>query len=254
MSDRDEYDDDPDGVTLWSGRLRASPVASDADGEDTVRTRRTPGGVASRASDHGETAPADGDAAFSGTVPRDDPPPSPADDRSPSALADVTGSPVPDDDTAPSRSRTPRARSERSTPRNASANPAEIDEGVPASEVDTSTAPRAGVEPRVSASVADTEVDSRPRGIRPAVPVVDGGSPSEREARSPVPLQRESYAPRADEPARVVRSSADDAIRSGDAGLIHPRRSPGRAHLLVLAAALVAVVVIAAVGVALLLG
>ena len=79
MSDRDEYDDDPDGVTLWSGRLRASPVASDADGEDTVRTvRNAPGGVPSRASDHDETVPADDAAALSRPVPRHDPPPSPA--------------------------------------------------------------------------------------------------------------------------------------------------------------------------------
>lgn len=231
MNDVDEHDDDPDGVTLWSGRLRAWPVASGLNGDedDTVRTRRP--------------APGRDTAGSSRAVELDASSPSLDDDVSPL-----------DDDTAPSRRSTPPAGSERPPSEKTSTTSAPIDDGLSASVVDTSTIPRAGVEPRVSASVADTEAEARPRGIRPPAPVVDGEPPAEREARSPVALHRESYSPRVDEPARVARAAAGGAVRSGDAALVHPRRSAGRARLVVLTTAVLAVVVLAAVGVVLLLG
>jgi hypothetical protein len=267
----DEHDDDPDGVTLWSGRLRAWPAAPDPDRneDDTVATRRTTSGGStgsSRAVENDERVPSHGDIASSRAVRRGDPPLSPpalADHRPASALDDVTAPPAQDDvaapsvsdaDTAPSRSRTPHAGAGLSRPGDASTIPAVIDESLPASVADTSTVPRAGVEPRLSASIADTEADSGPRGIRAVVPVVDGEPPAQREARSPIALRRESYAPRVDDPARVARASTGGAVRSSDAALVHPRRSPGRVRLVVLAAAVVAVVALAAVGVALLLG
>ncbi|KQR21496.1 MULTISPECIES: hypothetical protein [Microbacterium] len=261
MNDPDGHDDDPDGVTLWSGRLRAWPAAPEPDGneDDTLSARRTTSGGGappSRAAENDERPPSHGDtasrAARRGDAPL--PPPALADQRPPSALDDVTAPSVLDSDTAPSRSRTPHAGAGLSPPGDTSTIPAAIDGSLPASVADTSTVPRAGVEPRLSASIADTEEDSGPRGIRPVVPVVDGEPPAQREARSPVALRRESYAPRVDEPARVARASTGGAVRSSDAALVHPRRSPGRVRLVVLAAAVVAVVALAAVGVALLLG
>lgn len=245
MNDPDEHDDDPDGVTLWSGRLRPWPVAPGPDGneDDTVGIRRTtPGGdtVSSREAERDETASSS--------------PPSPGVDTAPSSLDDVAPPSSPDADTAPSRSRRPPAGSGRSLPGDTSTIPDAIDDSLSASVVDTSTVPRAGVEQRLSASVADTEADARPRGIRRPVPVADGEPPGERQARSPVALHRESYAPRVDEPARVARASTGGTARSGDAAVVHPRRSPGRARLVVLTAAIIVVVVLAALGVALLLG
>jgi hypothetical protein len=146
----------------------------------------------------------------------------------------------------------------RSLPEDASAIPAAIGESAPASVVDTSTAPRTGIEPRLSASVADTEADSARRGARPpvpvSVPIPDGEPPTKREARSPVALQRESYAPRVDAPARVARVSTGGAGRSGYSPFVRSRRSPRRAHLVVLTAAVVVVLLLAVVGVAFLLG
>lgn len=257
MNDPDEHDDDPDGVTLWSGRLRPWPVAPGPDGneDDTVGIRRTtPGGdtASSREAERDETASSSPPSPDVDTAPSS--PPSPDVDTAPSSLDDVAPPSWPDADTAPSRSRRPPAGSGRSLPGDTPTIPAAIDDSLSASVVDTSTVPRAGVEQRLSASVADTEADARPRGIRRPVPVADGEPPGERQARSPVALHRESYAPRVDEPARVARASTGGTARSGDAAVVHPRRSPGRARLVVLTAAIIVVVVLAALGVALLLG
>lgn len=279
MNGPDEHDDGPDDVTLWSGRLRAWPVAPGVDesaDDDTVSTRRTTsvgGAVPSPAASRHDLplVPA--------ALPDDPAPHAPPDVAAPhaiedvtarqkidditaprapdqvtmrAALLDVTAPSEPDDVTAPTRSRAAQAGAGRSRTGDPSAIPDAIDDDPPASVVDTSTAPRAGIEPRLTASVADTAADARPRGIRPPVPVVHGEPPAGREARSPVALQREAYAPRVDEPARVARASTVGTARSGDAALVHPRRGPSRARLAVLTAAVVAVVVLAAVGVALL--
>lgn len=280
MNGPDEHDDGPDDVTLWSGRLRAWPVAPGVDesaDDDTVSTRRTTsvGGAASSPAASRHDLPL-----VPATLPDDRAPHAPPDVAAPlaiedvtarqeidditaprapdqvtmrAALLDVTAPSEPDDVTAPTRSRAAQAGAGRSRTGDPSAIPDAIDDDPPASVVDTSTAPRAGIEPRLTASVADTAADARPRGIRPPVPVVHGEPPAGREARSPVALQREAYAPRVDEPARVARASAVGTARSGDAALVHPRRGPSRARLAVLTAAVVAVVVLAAVGVALLL-
>lgn len=103
-------------------------------------------------------------------------------------------------------------------------------------------------------TVDDTAaVGARPRGVTD--PVAEQTAPgAAREAHAPNALHRETYAPRRDAPVRVARNPATPAPPVQDAATVGPRRSRGGARLVVLAAAIVGVVALAAVGVALLLG
>ena len=112
------------------------------------------------------------------------------------------------------------------------------------------TPPRPG---RPAAAPSATRAKPVP-STRPTPPRIDDASGAVREARLPAALGREAYALRADAPVRVARRAADPRPSTTDAAATHPRRTRGWARLLILLAVMVAVVAVAAVGVALLLG
>lgn len=230
-------DDDVDDVTLWAGRLRAWPVVPALDeGDDaTVRSAR-PTPAADHEASEEVIDPVDDTLRVRPAARRSEAPPTSMADPAPEQ--DAPDEDAPDEDTAPSRPTGSRA--ERRS-REAGA----IDAVSEAAGTDT-------VAHAVEAD--DTTAGSRPRAGEPAPPRIDDASGAVREARSPAALGREAYAPRADAPVRVARRAADPRPSTTDAAAAHPRRTRGGARLLILLAVMVAVVAVAAVGVALLLG
>nr|WP_186807422.1 hypothetical protein [Microbacterium testaceum] len=245
-------DDDVDDVTLWAGRLRAWPVVPTLDeGDDaTVRSARsTP--VADDEASEEVIDPVDDTILLRPAARRSEARPTSTADPAPERDAperdvperdaperDAPERDAPDEDTAPSRSTGTRAerRAREADAIDAFSEAAGTDTVAHAVEVD------------------DTTAGSRPRAGEPAPPRIDDASGAVREARSPDALGREAYAPRADAPVRVARRAADPRPSTTDAAAAHPRRTRGGARLLILLAVMVAVVAVAAVGVALLLG
>lgn len=225
-------DDDVDDVTLWAGRLRAWPVVPTLDeGDDaTVRSARSTPAADDEASEE-VIDPVDDTILLRPAARRSEAPPTSTADPAPERDA-------PDEDTAPSRSTGTRAerRAREADAIDAFSEAAGTDTVAHAVEVD------------------DTTAGSRPRAGEPAPPRIDDASGAVREARSPVALGREAYGPRADAPVRVARRAADPRPSMTNAAAAHPRRTRGGARLLILLAVMVAVVAVAGVGVALLLG
>lgn len=235
-------DDDVDDVTLWAGRLRAWPVVPTLDeGDDaTVRSARSTPAADDEASEE-VIDPVDDTILLRPAARRSEEPPTSTADPAPERDAPERDAPerdAPDEDTAPSRSTGTRAerRAREADAIDAFGEAAGTDTVAHAVEVD------------------DTTAGSRPRAGEPAPPRIDDASGAVREARSPVALGREAYAPRADAPVRVARRAADPRPSMTNAAAAHPRRTRGGARLLILLAVMAAVVAVAAVGVALLLG
>ena len=230
-------DDDVDDVTLWAGRLRAWPVVPTLDeGDDaTVRSARSTPAADDEASEE-VIDPVDDTILLRPAARRSEAPPTSTADPAPER--DAPERDAPHEDTAPSRSTGTRAerRAREADAIDAVSEAAGTDTVAHAVEVD------------------DTTAGSRPRAGEPAPPRIDDASGAVREARSPVALGREAYGPRADAPVRVARRAADPRPSTTDAAATHPRRTRGGARLLILLAVMVAVVAVAAVGVALLLG
>lgn len=230
-------DDDVDDVTLWAGRLRAWPVVPTLDeGDDaTVRSARSTPAADDEASEE-VIDPVDDTILLRPAARRSEAPPTSTADPAPER--DAPERDAPDEDTAPSRSTGTRAerRAREADAIDAFSEAAGTDTVAHAVEVD------------------DTTAGSRPRAGEPAPPRIDDASGAVREARSPAALGREAYAPRADAPVRVARRAADPRPSTTDAAAAHPRRTRGGARLLILLAVMVAVVAVAGVGVALLLG
>lgn len=227
MSSPGGDDDDLDEVTLWAGRLRAWPTApqADAEGDETVRSARR--AVAAGAGDPaGAEVAAVADAAADADADADETVRSPrqaTESTVPSLAPDAEG-----DETV----RSPRRATSGGNGR-ADASPSGGGSDVPSDDDTAAIAPR----------------------LRAPSPVADGTPPgAEREAHAPIALHREPYAPRRDAPVRVARNPATPAPPVQDAATVSPRRHRGGARLVVLAAAIVGVVALAAVGVALLLG
>ncbi len=235
-------DDDVDDVTLWAGRLRAWPVVPTLDeGDDaTVRSARSTPAADDEASEE-VIDPVDDTILLRPAARRSEAPPTSTADPAPERDVperDVPERDAPDEDTAPSRSTGTRAerRAREADAIDAFSEAAGTDTVAHAVEVD------------------DTTAGSRPRAGEPAPPRIDDASGAVREARSPVALGREAYGPRADAPVRVARRAADPRPSMTNAAAAHPRRTRGGARLLILLAVMVAVVAVAGVGVALLLG
>ena len=245
-------DDDVDDVTLWAGRLRAWPVVPTLDeGDDaTVRSARSTPAADDEASEE-VIDPVDDTILLRPAARRSEAPPTSTADPAPERDVperdvperdvperDAPERDAPDEDTAPSRSTGTRAerRAREADAIDAFSEAAGTDTVAHAVEVD------------------DTTAGSRPRAGEPAPPRIDDASGAVREARSPVALGREAYGPRADAPVRVARRAADPRPSMTNAAAAHPRRTRGGARLLILLAVMVAVVAVAGVGVALLLG
>lgn len=210
---------DPDDVTLWAGRLRAWPAASqpsvehpsDGDPVDDETVRSIAGAV-------------DDDTIVS---------------REPGVGAVVV---APDDDvfaTAPRRraGSQPAPELDEATRRRPVISPS----GASASEADDSTT--TGVRRRRA-----------PRAAQAAVTAGSEVPGTARTARIPAAGELRSYGPRTDGPVRVERRSPE-AVRPGanDAAAVRPRTSRRRPLRLLLVAGFAVVLVGAAVGAAVLL-
>ncbi|WP_295838732.1 hypothetical protein [uncultured Microbacterium sp.] len=294
MSGPDDRSDDPDEVTIWAGRLRswpanppaevdAVPVEESPDDDTVLVAPETPddetalsarrgaeddtvlssGGFAaddtvlsSREVAADDTVLSSREVAFDDTV------------RSPSApSADRVVTPPPGgSDTRPEGGAVPpapdgplgeaTARSSRAAPAAQVADDVETTAPRRASAGDLDEATRrrssgdSGADPDTAAGTRRARRASVEATAEPETAVPGG----QRDARSPVPLQRESYDPRRDTPVRVERRVETRPPRLEDAAAVRPRARRGAARVIVLAVIVGVVVVAAAVGAVLLLG
>lgn len=272
MSDPSDRSDDPDDVTLWAGRLRswpANPPSVEQD-DDTVRSGSDGG---RERDDHTvqdddtvrSSAPRAAEAQVRST--RDEPDDATVRSRRTASDDDTirsptTGAVTPSgrllDDTVPgARTRRPIAVEHPAVEHPAAEHPAAEHPAVeqPSDALAETTRPR-----RTPDADGDTHAGSRrarraeaERSATPPEAVIPGGL---RAAHVPAAAQRIGYAPRADEPVRVERSTPVERPRAtADPSTIHPRSArDGVRRALILAVVVVVLLGAAVTGAVLLLG
>lgn len=265
MSGPHDSADDPDEVTLWAGRLRPWPAAprqagtddGDVD-EDTVRsprrgdgsstvidadeaTVRSPRDELDELDDDTVVVHARGEAASElDEVTRRRPPSAPEVDERTRRRGEI----LPEVDQVTRRRQVPAADPDDATLRR------------PSGEPDDTTAPRARERSATvdGASELDDDTTAGRRRTGPAAPPIAAAGASDvpgaiRDASVPIALDRQTYAPRTQEPARVERRHPAPASRADEPVVRARSASRGvRRALLVSAIVVVAatVVVVAA--------
>ena len=294
MSGPADRSDDPDEVTIWAGRLRswpanppaevdAVPVEESPDDDTVLVAPEAPDDETALSSQHGaeddtvlstgafaadDTVLAPGELAADDTVlssrevAADDTVRSPS---APSADGVVTpppggfgtrprGGAVPAPPDSPLDEAT--ARSSRAAPAAQIADDVETTapRRAAAGDLDEATRRRSsaesGADPDTAAGTRRARRASIEATVEPETSVPGG----RRDARSPVPLQRESYDRRRDVPVRVERRVEMRSPGLEDAAAVRPRARRGAARVIVLAVIVGVLVAAAAVGAVLLLG
>lgn len=251
--------DDPDEVTLWSGRLRPWPAApvSDVDDEtartgetdlddDTVVSRHHPDDVTVRSARH----EIDDDTVVSRSA-SDAPHPAPW-HPAPAPFEPMDAADAADEltTTAPRRRPVPAPDVDEVTRRRPAPTP-EVDDvtrrrPAPAPEVDDTTAP-----------------GTRARSVvAPAHPAPNHRAPAQevpgtvRAAHVPIAGEQQAYAPRTDEPVRAERRVVASEVRVPTGAPVGRRRTArrGAVRALVLAGVIVVLLGVAVAAAVLLLG